>query len=1347
MAESVNRQINIFLNENDLQAAMTRLQASAEKLEKKIANAASPQAQQQLQQQLDTTRGKIDTLSQQISGKLAPSLRQMEQATRKAWDQLQHMPVGTPEWKAKLAEFDKLNSQLIKTKEQVGTVGKAMKTFAGEIKTVAVGVLVGNTLQQGVQMVAAYFTGLVSGAAKLSDDFADIAKTTGLTTAQIQQLNKAFSEIDTRTPTAELRRIAVVAGQLGISAQEDILSFVKSINQLAVALGDDFSGGAEEVADSIGRLRNVLTDIKTGDISGDLLRIGDALNYVAGKGSATAPVMVDFANRIGGVGVTLGLSSGQILGLSATLQELSVNSERGGTAVSKILQKLTQQTETFGKIAGYSTKKDLKAFADLVNTDIFAAFQQVIKGAKEGGANATALSGIIKELEISGAGASEVFAKLGNNMDLLNKRVGESTASLMSTISVTNEYNLKNENTAAKVEKLEKTFTKFKTSRTVTETVGAMIDATTRFLKILTYAPDLIAKYSTAIILLTTVAAAYVVQLYRTQIATRAAAAGQALYNGAVAIGSAIKAVYMAYEKTMIVLWELAAGRLTRAAAAQALYNATLGALAGTIALPIVAIGALVAAFDYYIKHTDAAVAAERHKQEAYKKSSEAVSEAKKGYEEINQELLKWNELSETEKQNLRDKLKLQIQNTEAKIEEIKASRKLLAAENDRAGFWETKMAAIKAVGAYLTGGKNIGDLDKSIVTAAEKAGQNSNDKAGVRDIAIDYLLQAAHANSDEAAKPQTEAIEALEEKLNDMKRTFDDVRSAEELYTGAMGTATDTVAGLTEKQNILQKAIHRAKLGSEIYLTIQKELIAVKKLLTKANATESQSEEDLAKARAKQAEEYAKLLEKLKQMQRDFEIAQMNSDDAEVARLKDKFTKLRAEAAGHYKAMLLVEKLFREEMEALQNKKFKSGREKSYTASINTTDKTYDSFQDDLKKQKLQALQNANDVGESVQAIEEDFARQSKMLEAQRSRAKAEVARSYVQDVERATDDAEKYQKDSDQKILDFQIDVAAKAVSAHNNSEEAKTEATAKGAAERTAILNEEAQAVIKEVETFANAFLDLYSVINEISAQQSEYEIQRSRNESEEKKAALQNQLDRKIVSQKSYNRKVEKIEKEQAEKERALKKEQFEKDKAFRIVQAVINTALGVTNAFATSGNIYSAIVMAALVAATGAAQIALIAEQKPSFRKGGIFDGPSHEQGGMPLYSRGRKVAELEGGEPILSRATYSNNRDVVDALLYSSTQQGGKKVDISNLISTRKFNAGGILPTIANVRHYENGGLAPDPNRSTDSIDTNTQVLLGIYEALQKPVPAILSNEQFEYEREKIYKARTRGTN
>jgi hypothetical protein len=60
-----------------------------------------------------------------------------------------------------------------------------------------------------------------------------------------------------------------------------------------------------------------------------------------------------------------------------------------------------------------------------------------------------------------------------------------------------------------------------------------------------------------------------------------------------------------------------------------------------------------------------------------------------------------------------------------------------------------------------------------------------------------------------------------------------------------------------------------------------------------------------------------------------------------------------------------------------------------------------------------------------------------------------------------------------------------------------------------------------------------------------------------------------------------------------------------------------------------------------------------------YAKGGILpDGPSHDSGGLKLVDPyGLVFGEVEGGEPILSKSTYANNRGLVDALLNSNGRQ------------------------------------------------------------------------------------------
>ena len=113
----------------------------------------------------------------------------------------------------------------------------------------------------------------------------------------------------------------------------------------------------------------------------------------------------------------------------------------------------------------------------------------------------------------------------------------------------------------------------------------------------------------------------------------------------------------------------------------------------------------------------------------------------------------------------------------------------------------------------------------------------------------------------------------------------------------------------------------------------------------------------------------------------------------------------------------------------------------------------------------------------------------------------------------------------------------------------------------------------------------------------------------------------------------------------EEEAERKKEQIKKDAARKqqkidVTQAVINTAKAITSALNTQPFV-AGLVMAGIAAAQGAAQIKMIRSQK--FAKGGILNGPSHAQGGIPMFSKGGAFyGEAEGGEAVLTKGVMKN---------------------------------------------------------------------------------------------------------
>lgn len=308
----------------------------------------------------------------------------------------------------------------------------------------------------GVGVAAAGISKALEVNAKISDLKAAVARTAELTKDQIDGLVESLKKLDTRTSLDDLLKISLAAGKLGVTGKENVLEFTKAIDILAVSLGDEFQGGAEEVSNRIGKLSTVFFGAEKNGVklSNNILNIGNALNVLADAGNASADGITELASRIGKVGVPFGLTQGYVLGLSATLDELNVSAEVGGTSIGKLLGAITSDRAKFAKVLGL----DLKEFTNLLNTDLDAALSLVIGRVSELGKTNTDLSDILKAVGIDGQNNVQTLLALGKNQDLLSKSVDSATKSLQNQDSVKKEFRTQNETLGASLDKLKNSF-------------------------------------------------------------------------------------------------------------------------------------------------------------------------------------------------------------------------------------------------------------------------------------------------------------------------------------------------------------------------------------------------------------------------------------------------------------------------------------------------------------------------------------------------------------------------------------------------------------------------------------------------------------------------------------------------------------------------------------------------------------------------------------------------------------------------------------------------------------------------------------------------------------------------
>jgi len=1005
---------------------------------------------------------------------------------------------------------------------------------------------------------------MIAAQGELDDSLADIRKTTQMSAAEVQNLNKQLGKIDTRTSRQDLREMAVVAGQLGF-AKDSVYEFVESVDKLNVALSDEIKGGAEEVSRTMGTLRNILTDMKSANIADDMLRIGNAVNELGAAGFATAPVIADFSNRIGGIGIPLGLTSNEVLGLSATLQELNVSTERGGTAVTKILQKMTTNVGDFAKIAGMP----IKEFTDLVNRDLFGAFTKVLEGSKRGGQSATLLAGIIKELEVSGAGASEVFAKVSGNIEMLNEKVALAGKSLQNTDSIMNEFNIKNATLGAVLDKLQKSFYSLITMPGVTEFFKSQVYHVVELVDWFKNLPQFIEKYRVSLILIAGATGVWIAAK------TRSLQVGILnnimLKEGILLkIKDAIALEYLIIKEQLLTVWKGNGTTATKLATiAQLLWNAALKA--NPIGLVITAITALVGAIAAYEKYNSKALELDRLKVGTTVLLANSNKKLSESYSDIADQMRKLSLLSVNEKKDLQDKIDLKIKEAEAEL--------LLM---------EAKQKAIGKAAAKPTGWQNL--------KAATEVGPKQQQALEV------YAWQ----NQKEATEPFDDGINKLKDGINKLKgerQTIVQILNAESAGDQILGKLAPQ---LEEKLNQYRIALNNTIAGSEDYLRIQEKIKATNKELAKYNDTDNTTVTSY-KANQKAAKENADYLISI----------QKKIEDATIQLIKDQKEKeLKLNELDHKRKIELIQGMSADELklrelywqqaqdkEAEINKKYSDKaiaeaikiEEEKWKAIIDADIKGSESWYANsitlLEKQQQLELSN-------LELTEQEKTDIVAKYEAKRAALRGELGLigPVQQSDEPQSSGGNMLHRSGADQLGEFQLGEKRRLLQLTRDLELENAQGSADAQKQIWAeFYASQTAATIEFINAAAQVASQVVSALSGVNQAMSDYEnaqLKKDEDSNNKKKANLKARFDSGKITQKQYNDQVAKLDADLDAKKKELSIKQAKRQKALSLAQAIISTAQAITSSLAQGGII--GIIMAALVGILGAVQIAYIA---------------------------------------------------------------------------------------------------------------------------------------------------------
>lgn len=535
------------------------------------------------------------------------SLKDLVSASKRLRVEINTLTPGTEKFIQKSKQLKEVNSRLAMLKQGFKGVVEEQKKLSFKslsesfnhyfgIVTAGIGAITGLSLA---------FRKAAQAAAELDDTYADVMKTTGLTHNEVASLDNDLMKIDTRTSREQLLLLARDAGKLGISGRQEILGFVRAADQIQVALGEDLGEGAIK---QLGKIADVLGYTQQMGVEKSLLSIGSAVNAVGQASTASEAYLVEFVQRLAGVGAQAGISAADLIGFASGLDQSAMKVEMASTAFQKFLMKLYEDPKQFASYA----KLEVQEFTDLLNNDANKAITTVLKALQDQDGFAS-LVPIFKDMGLDGARAVSVLASMASNLGAITDAQALANVEFEKATSVTDEYSVKNNNLQARLEKARKEF------QNATITLGQSLNPVLlKSTKGITYLIKLLATYGKEIRNAAIAVAALTVVV-------KAHTIIQGVANAAVKVWNTLRATATVVTNAGKLAYAKLTGATAAATAAQTALNAAMSAsVFGIIAL---AVAGVTMAITRWVKNSREARAEAQYMEDINKRITEEYSE------------------------------------------------------------------------------------------------------------------------------------------------------------------------------------------------------------------------------------------------------------------------------------------------------------------------------------------------------------------------------------------------------------------------------------------------------------------------------------------------------------------------------------------------------------------------------------------------------------------------------------------------------------------------------------------------------------------------------------------------
>lgn len=1330
-----NRTLRVVteINADDALRKLQELQRSLTEFKKKQSEATQgSKGWDNLEKSIQDTEKAIDDNQKSFSQYFktfqagSKTINELSAAQRQLKSILRNLKPGSEDW----ATYSKTLSQVESRMSSLRKEFQATEPVIVKNKnSLADFVIQGGWLVQSLETLTDRLSNLCQSYIEYSDLQADVQKTTGLTKAEVEALGESLSKIDTRSSQAELMELATTAGKLGITGKENIEAFVRAADQINVALGEDLGEGAIR---EIGKISDVFGLTDAYGIEQAYLKIGSAINSLGQASSASEAYLVEFTQRLAGVGKQAGMTVDQILGYGSALDQNAQNVEMAATAFQGFITQIFSKPAYFANLAGIEVQK----FTELLQTDANQAIRSVLTALSQQG-GFQQLIPVFEGMQLDGSRAVAVLTSMATNIKAVEEAQALSREEFEKGTSITNEFATKNNNAAAEVDKMRKNLAQIRVEigekllpvfLSASNAVNTVVKVFASLLKTLT---ENKVALGAAVTVVSALAAA------KLSLAERASKAALALKGFATQgkLAAALKAPFQA----LFLLLQAGFLSVTKgtgaASAAMKKFNTVVKA--NPIGLVVSLIATLVAALSSFVgkmnesrkafREFEAGLNAElsgidavftklkeaekgtrdyadakkviidqygqylqglineqgelTNVEEAYKRVTKAVKD-RWAQEALAKRTAEINEDAFNEQAELTQKMRKRIPESpmrEYQLEQIKGYQGYLTDEKGR--------AFLNSIG--------LGDLSNSDAQVIGAYASNIRNSEWRRDRRLREEEQKyAPFMADYDIKNQ---IAALEEELRNLE-------NQKELAPKLAPTLDTT--GIDIQINNLKAKLQglRDLLNPKIEATDANGTTIVKDKDGNGNPAIPATDPDAAarkeaEAQAKRIAELQKANDRAQAMLEELlekgEEAQMSADELEIKRVKEKYEE-ELQAAIDY----------RNRLTAILADPNASEAERTYAnANLAQADQRVVNIEQtrDLDVQQTKERQQ-RDHWEAWNRLKETDYGGTKSAREQRDEALKGV---------KGWEDSEVDKIKSGFAALGLEED-SAEYLEQEQAMEDQITAIHEAASEQRLDIEENFQQQRLGKIANGIQIAQSMLSQAQQATSQLKDLELQKSEQIYEKDKEKLDKMLKNKQISQKAYNAKMEKLEEEKQEREKQIRKKYQLAEFAMQVAQIISTTALAAIQAFAAAGNPIVGAVFAALATAFGAVQLGIATAQynlAKGYSKGGFTPkGGKEEPAG--IVHKGEYVVP----QWVLNTPQGMNYVNILEAIRTNKTSgyaSGGPVGSPSSAASSPQINLeartdnAALVPLLESIDRKLNGVGLVYLNRQLKELNAN----------------------------------------